>query len=117
MFYKALIQKDDGHQYLIRYHESGRLFYSNIIWDEKTDGDMPAVDKAKLGGYSKSGNSLALDDSLATTKQAELNSKETKRSSKRTKCSAAKALLRSKYKADTLDADVKALVEALCIQE
>lgn len=117
MWYKALIEKSDGHQEVMEYHETGDISGYTIIWDEQTHGTMPAIDDSKLGGYSKSGDSLVVNDSLATTKQTELTAIATEEANCQTKMVAARALLKQRYDDDLLDADVKAIVEALCLQK
>ena len=72
---KLLVNTPNGLQELIEIGEGGGYFdISRVIWDERTDGPLPAI---TLGGMKRNDNSLELNQQLLDAHNASLASQIT----------------------------------------
>ena len=67
---KLLVNAPSGQQELITISEGGGYFdQSRVLWDERTDGQIPAI---TVGGMKRNGNSLEFDQQLLDAHNASL---------------------------------------------
>jgi len=70
---KLLVNTPVGNQALIEIDKGGGYFdQSRVLWDERTDGRIPAI---TVGGMKRTGNSLEFDQKLLDAHNAALASK------------------------------------------
>jgi hypothetical protein len=67
---KLLVNAPSGLQQVIQIGEGGGYFdQSRVLWDERTDGLLPAI---TVGGMKRNGNSLEFDQQLLDAHNASL---------------------------------------------
>jgi hypothetical protein len=67
---KLLVNTPSGLQQVIQIGEGGGYFdQSRVLWDERTDGQIPAI---TVGGMKRNGNSLEFDQQLLDAHNASL---------------------------------------------
>lgn len=72
---KLLVNAPSGSQQIIQIGEGGGYFdQSRVLWDERTDGPLPAI---TIGGMQRTGNSLKFDQQLLDAHSASLASQIT----------------------------------------
>lgn len=106
---RLLIENENGEQSVVCIDRTkgGKVgIGTTIIWDEDTDGAIPAMSDDDMGGYSKSGNALAVDND----KKAPQQLKRTKLATRISKRSDAINLLKTTYKDAGTSNEMKAII-------
>jgi hypothetical protein len=72
---KLLVNAPSSSQQIIQIGEGGGYFdQARVLWDERTDGQIPAI---TVGGMKRNGNSLEFDQQLLDAHNASLASQIT----------------------------------------